>query len=359
MGRSKQCAAIFGSCLLAGASLIGCSSGPEGRVQYLVMAGRAAGGGESSGQHVVCRQGGKFGRLHHGQDQEPVCVIHDRNGAHASDGGGRPRQTGTTIVRQAGARDGNLVASQTSGEIDLHMTQVHEVTGIELVREGPRADWQHCARVELVSSRRSLVVSGEYRATRPRHGRVRERIWARLRPGAVRMLSQQDAVTVRMCGLELDVNASFRRAVADSQRRTIHATLALADNVTMRLQATPSDPTDAAWLTLSVRSQNHEYRGCGVTVLANGDALPLPVLEYVQDEGEDHYRGRVPLSAILEMAEAIRTIGAVCEQRFGLLESHQNQLRDFLMRFKEERSFANGAGNQPHRPMGAEGTIAL
>ncbi|MDD9939658.1 MAG: hypothetical protein OXU20_01220 [Myxococcales bacterium] len=360
MRPSERCAAVFGSCLLTAALATGCSSQVRGPARYVVVGDADARSGHAQRPNLVCRQGDRWGRVRHQGDGQPVCEVRRGDGSHGqAEGAGQARPTGTTVVREEGAREGGLVASQTSGEIGLQMTQVEQVRRIELVREGPSPDWQNCARVELVSSRRSLIVPGEYRATVPRRGTVRERVWARLWPGALSMLSQQDAVRLRMCGVELDVNASFRRAVAESQRRTIHATLALADHVTMRLRATPSDPGDATWLSLSVRSPNHEYRGCGITILANGDALQLPLFEYERGENEDRYRGRVPLGSILAMAEAIRAVGAVCERRFGFLESHQNQLRDFLMRFKEERSFAKDAGSPHHVRMGAEGTTAL
>lgn len=112
----------------------------------------------------------------------------------------------------------------------------------------------------------------------------------------------------------------------------------------MLLQATPADDEGGPWLGFVVPTATAPpATRCPLTLLLNGEPLPLPDLKHTATETAGQYSTAVELDILERIGDAERVAGQMCGARFLLNKQQQQAVRAFVVRVKEERAFAGPA----------------
>jgi hypothetical protein len=120
--------------------------------------------------------------------------------------------------------------------------------------------------------------------------------------------------------------------------------------IVVKLQARPADYPDRALLVLERPSAESLMEHCEPRIVLDGNLLAAPASVFRKARSLESRSLEMSLADIETLADAQRAVADVCGKRIELGEAEIGQVRQFLVRFKEELALSGGAPSQAVAP---------
>lgn len=247
------------------------------------------------------------------------------------------------------------LSSQSSGAIRIEIASVGTKQSKELrvSRLDPPRSFHECKELVLVVDGTPHVGVARHRG-RAHQGHLLENLDMALTDELVGALRAASRATLQICGTRLELETAMRERLPLSTTAQATAQLmpplksastlprmsAMLEGVTLVMTGTAA-PADSVTLTLAAQApRDAGASACEVKLLADGKAIALPALARSAGAYGDEYRTSLALTVVEQLSTATRIVGKVCDQRFQLSDAHLTELRELVIKLREERELS-------------------
>jgi len=245
----------------------------------------------------------------------------------------------TLASQKAGARTLEL---ESVGNDPAKVLRYTTVSGVRALRE--------CKELAIVSGADRRSFAAKYRAKLYDTSMIFETMEVELSSAELASLATASEATLHACeqslALSPDFLAGVRAAIpaptvaGSAAPATLRARIAL-DGIVLLIQTDPRAAEQVIWLgaLTTVRAPGDAPR-CPFKLVRDGEPVDLGELEHTSTAEGEQYRAPISQELLEQLGAAQRIVGKVCEHRFQLEAAHVAELRNLVVRIREERALA-------------------